>query len=138
MEAIVLVGPQGAGKSSWYLANCADTHVRINLDMLRTRNRESVLLHACLSVGQAFVVDNTNPTSAGRARYVALARAAGFRTRAVVFDVALETALSRNALREGKRRVPDIAVRGTFAKLEPVVETEGFDEVVYLEVNDDE
>jgi len=130
MEAIVLVGPQGAGKSTWYQAHCANTHVRINLDMLRTRHRESVLLHACLAVGQPFVVDNTNPTASSRARYVSLARAAGFRVRAVVFNASLDDALARNARREGRARVPDVAVRGTFAKLEPVGDDEGFDEVV--------
>ena len=60
------MGVQGSGKSSHYARCYADSHVRINLDMLRTRHRESALLHACLSVGQSFVVDNTNPTAQAR------------------------------------------------------------------------
>ena len=134
MEAIILVGPQGAGKSTWVQRNCADTHVRLNLDMLKTRHRESVLLHACLAVGQPFVVDNTNPTRAARARYLALARAAGYAVRAVVFDIALEDALRRNEQREAGRRIPEIGVRGTFAKLEPLTDDEGFDSIEVVKV----
>ena len=48
------------------------------LDMLRTRNREAILVRACIEARQRFVVDNTNPTQADRARYVVPARAAGF------------------------------------------------------------
>ncbi len=138
MEAIVLVGVQGAGKSAWYHANCRDTHLRLNLDMLRTRNRENILLHACLAAVQPFVVDNTNPTAKGRRRYVELAKAAGFRVNAVVFRISLDEALSRNAQRTGRARVPDVAIRGTCAKLEPVTWAEGFDEITWVDVEADD
>jgi len=78
-EAVIFVGVQGAGKSTFYRERFFDTHVRINLDMLRTRRREQLLFEACLEAGQSFVVDNTNPTPADRARYVAPARERGFR-----------------------------------------------------------
>ena len=130
MQAVVFVGVQGSGKSTYFARHHADTHVRINLDMLRTRNREAVLLHACLACGQSFVVDNTNPTAAGRARYAALARAAGFETVAVVFEVPLDVARDRNAGRVGKARVPERAIAGTAAKMERVTAAEGFDHVI--------
>jgi hypothetical protein len=44
MEAVVFSGVQGVGKSTFYRERFFATHVRINLDMLRTRNREDVLL----------------------------------------------------------------------------------------------
>lgn len=130
MQAVVFVGVQGSGKSTYFARRFADTHVRINLDMLRTRNREKVLMHACLACEQAFVIDNTNPSAAGRARYVAAARAAGYETVAVVFEVPLDIARARNAERAGKRRVPDRAIAGTAAKMEPVTAAEGFDRIV--------
>jgi len=37
MEAVIFVGLQAAGKSTFYRERFFDTHVRINLDMLRTR-----------------------------------------------------------------------------------------------------
>src|SRR3712207_7912749 len=57
---------QGSGKSTFYARRFADTHVRLNLDMLRTRHREDILLHACLAAQQPFVAANTNPTPPDR------------------------------------------------------------------------
>ena len=79
MEAIIFCGIQGSGKSTFYLRHFYPTHVRLNLDMLHTRHREAILLHACLAAQQPFVIDNTNATIAKRARYISLAKAAGFR-----------------------------------------------------------
>lgn len=39
----------------------------INLDTLKTRNRERILLAACLEAKQPFVLDNTNLTREVRA-----------------------------------------------------------------------
>lgn len=41
MEAVILCGIQASGKSAFYSERFFHTHVRINLDMLRTRRRES-------------------------------------------------------------------------------------------------
>ncbi len=76
MEMILFIGGQAAGKSTFYQQCFRETHLRINLDMLRTRQREAILLEACLRMKQAFVVDNTNPTPEDRQRYIPLARAA--------------------------------------------------------------
>jgi hypothetical protein len=47
--------------------------------VLGSRAREAALIAECLAEGRSFVVDNTNPTVADRARYVDPARAAGFK-----------------------------------------------------------
>jgi predicted kinase len=39
VEAVILIGIQGSGKSTFFKEKFADTRVRINLDMLRTKNR---------------------------------------------------------------------------------------------------
>ena len=77
-EAVIFTGVQAAGKSTFYRERFFETHVRINMDMLRTRRRERLLLDACLAGRQPFVVDNTNVLAAERARYIEPARAAGF------------------------------------------------------------
>jgi predicted kinase len=59
MEAVIFIGIQGSGKSSFFRERFFDSHVRINLDMLRTRRREELLVSACLQGGQPFVIDNT-------------------------------------------------------------------------------
>ena len=70
MEAVIFVGVQGSGKTTLYLERFFTTHVRLSLDMLRTRNRERLLLDACIEAKQPFVIDNTNPTVEERARYI--------------------------------------------------------------------
>jgi len=95
--------------------------------MLRTRNRLDVLLHACLAAQQPCVADNTNVTASQRGYYRGLAKAAGFRVIAYYFDLPTDAAIIRNAARLGPARVPDLAVRGTAAKLQPLVAAEGFD-----------
>lgn len=64
MDAVIFIGLQGAGKSTFYQRQFADTHLRINLDMLRTRHRERRLFELCLAIEQPFVIDNTNASQA--------------------------------------------------------------------------
>jgi hypothetical protein len=79
MEAIVLSGVQGSGKTTLYRDRFAATHQHVSLDVLGSRAREAALVAECLEEGRPFVVDNTNPTVADRARYIEPARAAGFK-----------------------------------------------------------
>jgi predicted kinase len=129
MEAIVLCGVQGSGKTTLYRDRFLDTHVRISMDLLRTRHREAELLRVCLETRQPFVVDNTNPTPADRRRYVEPARAAGFRVIGYLVEVDDAEALARNAERSGARRVPTAGVVGTARRLQRPRLEEGFDEL---------
>lgn len=134
MEAVIFVGVQGAGKSTFYRERFFDTHMRINLDMLRTRQREQILLTACLAAKQPFVVDNTNPLASDRARYIEPARQAGFRVIAYFFKTELAHAIARNRQREGRKNIPIPAVAGTFKKMQAPEFAEGFDEIHIVEV----
>jgi predicted kinase len=137
MEAIIFIGIQGAGKSTFYRERFFDTHVRINLDMLRTRRREEVLLAACLQSGQGFVVDNTNLRPSDRQRYLEPARATGFRAVAYLFKTTLGDAMQRNNLRTGKQKIPAPALASAFKKLVPPSAEEGFDEIYTVELTTD-
>ena len=79
MEAIVLCGVQGSGKTTLYRDRFAATHEHVSLDVLGSRAREAALIASCLEEGRPYVVDNTNPSPAARARYLEPARAAGFK-----------------------------------------------------------
>jgi predicted kinase len=120
---------QGSGKTTLYRDRFLETHVRISMDLLRTRSREAALLELCLRTRQPFVVDNTNPTPAERRRYVEPARAAGFRLAVYLVDAGAAEALGRNAERAGRRRIPAAGVVGTARRLQRPVPEEGFDEL---------
>jgi len=129
MEAIVLCGVQGSGKTTLYRDRFLATHVRVSMDLLRTRHREAAFVGLCLETRQPFVVDNTNPTPAERRRYVEPARVAGFRVIGYLVEVDTVVALGRNAERVGRERVPVSGVAGTARRLlRPSLE-EGFDEL---------
>jgi predicted kinase len=129
MEAILLIGIQGAGKSTFYRERFFDTHVRINLDMLKTRYREKVLLSACLLARQPFVVDNTNVLAKERAVYIEPARENAFRVHAYFFDPDVRASIARNAKRTGKGVIPVKGLLGTYKRLEPPRREEGFDRI---------
>ena len=134
MEAVVFTGLQGSGKSSFYRERFFSTHVRISLDLLRTRNRERRLLALCLETQQRFVVDNTNPTREDRAGYLREAKAAGFRTVGYYFRSRVEECRQRNADRPGAVR--EVAILSTAKKLEIPSLDEGFDELWYVYLGD--
>jgi predicted kinase len=129
MEAVILVGIQASGKSTFYQQRFFDTHVRISRDLLRTRSRERLLLQACLESRQPFVVDNTNVTAEERARYIEAARAAGYRVVGYFFRTETRAAIARNKLRQGKAVIPIPGILGTYKKLEEPRPEEGFDEL---------
>ncbi|HZL37107.1 MAG TPA: AAA family ATPase [Tepidisphaeraceae bacterium] len=132
MNAIIFCGIQGAGKSTFFRERFFDTHIRINMDMLRTRYREDLLLRACIEGKQPFVVDNTNPTAEERGKYIVPAKAAGFRVIGYYFSCKPADALSRNEARAGKSCVPRAALLGTYTRMQIPSMREGFDELWYV------
>jgi predicted kinase len=129
MEAVILIGIQGSGKTTFFLQRFFETHVRISLDLVKTRGRAQALLETCLRTGQRFVVDNTNIRAQVRARYMAPAKAAGFRVIGYFFETPLPEALRRNRLRSGRAIIPVPGVIGTLKRLERPSTDEGFDEL---------
>jgi predicted kinase len=127
MEAVVLCGVQGSGKTTLYRDRFLETHVHVSMDLLRTRHREAEFVRVCLETGQRFVVDNTNPTPADRRRYVEPARAAGFTVIGYLVEVDPAEALGRNAERVGTARVPVSGLVGTARRLQRPTLEEGFD-----------
>jgi len=133
VELIIFVGLQASGKSTFYHANLAATHVHVSKDLMpNARNKDAKqteLISAALAGGRSVVVDNTSPTPFERAPLIALARRFGARTSAYFFEAAVKDAVARNRLREGRARVPDVAILMTARKIVPPSLEEGFDEV---------
>ena len=125
MELLVFIGIQATGKSSFW---------RLNLDMLKTRHREKLLFKACLDAKAKCVIDNTNLTRADRARYILPARAVGFWIHGFFFESCIDAALQRNALRHGKARLPDLALKSAMTKLQLPEFDEGFDALSFIRI----
>ena len=136
MECVIFTGIQASGKSTFYAERFSHSHVRINLDMLRTRHREWRHVQTCLETRQSFVVDNTNVTAADRARYIGPAKAAGFRVTGYIFHTGLEDSIRRNAARTGKAFIPERGIQATHARLEIPTIDEGFDELFNVTIVD--
>ncbi|MCI5064658.1 ATP-binding protein [bacterium] len=134
MEAVIFIGAQASGKSTFFQECFRNTHVRINLDMLKTRHRESLLLQTCIQMKQPFVVDNTNPTVEDREKYIAVAKNSDFFIKGYYFESKIRDLLERNASRDESERVPDRGIQGTHSKLVLPQLAEGFDMLYYVQL----
>jgi predicted kinase len=129
MQAIIFTGIQASGKSTFYLKNFFDTHVHISLDKLNTRHKEQRFLQTCFDTQTPFVAD--------RKKYIDLAHQYKYKVVGYFFHADVgAAALERNALREGKKRIPNIGVKSTAKKLEIPDNTEGYDELYIVQLNE--
>ena len=133
LELIIFVGLQAAGKSTYYRDHLAATHVHVSKDLMtNARNRDAAqerMIDEALAAGRSVAVDNTNSTPDARAPLIAQGRRHGARVVAYYFETIVKDAVVRNRRREGKARVPDVAIFVTAKKLKPPTLDEGFDEV---------
>jgi predicted kinase len=135
MQAVILIGVQATGKSTFFKERFFNTHVRISLDVLRTRHREKIILDACLQSGQNFVVDNTNPTIDDRKRYILPAKQAKFEIIGYYFESKITASLERNQGRLEKQRIPDKGILATYHKLHVPSMGEGFDKLFFVKID---
>ncbi|MEO1054203.1 MAG: AAA family ATPase [Bacteroidota bacterium] len=136
MQAIILIGIQATGKSSFYKENFFNSHIRISLDLFNTRNKENQFLEKCFELHASVVIDNTNPRVEDRQRYIKMAKANKYQVVGYYFQSKPKDALARNAKREGKARIPDAGVLSCYSKLELPNYGEGFNELFYVSIED--
>lgn len=138
MQAIIFTGIQATGKSTFYKENFLNTHVRISLDLLNTRNKEQQFLQTCFDTYTRFVVDNTNPTSKERKKYIDWAKENKYEVIGYYFSSSIKEALERNGKRIGKEKIPEIGIKSCPSKLELPVMQEGFDKLYFVKIVDNE
>ena len=133
LELVVLVGLQASGKSTFFRERFAATHDHVSKDLFpnnRDRNRrQTQLIRAALGAGSSVVVDNTNPTARDRLTPIQLGRESGARIIGYFFESDPHESLRRNDRREGRARVPAVAIFATAKKLSLPSPEEGFDEL---------
>ncbi len=130
--AVILMGIQGSGKTYLYEKMFSEDYVHINLDTLKTRNKELVLLNECIDKSLSFAVDNTNPTKKDRKRYLTLAKSAGYRVIGYFVQSVLKDCIERNKRRTGKACLAPQAIASTSNRLEMPSRDEGFDELYFV------
>jgi predicted kinase len=140
-ECVIFIGLPASGKTTFYHQRFAATHRHISKDhwpaAASKDARQAALISTALSEAVPVVVDNTNPTIADRAAIIALARKHGARIVGYHFTATTREAVGRNRGREGKERVPDVAI---FTKAKQMViptRAEGFDELNAVSICED-
>lgn len=128
-QAVIFIGLQASGKSSFFNQQFRYSHLLISRDVVKTRHREQRLLQVCLDTQLRFVIDNTNPSIADRAQFIQLAQQAKFEVVGYFFDSPLNDCLAYNRLRPAERQVPDVALRDAVRRLQQPTYAEGFDQL---------
>jgi predicted kinase len=128
-QAIIFVGLQGSGKTTYFRDHFAATHAHVSRDVQRTAERDAAVIEECLRAGRSFVVADTNATRAVRAPIIKQAKTAGFSVACYFFDTPVRTAIGRNNHRKDKKPIPVPAILRTAKHLERPSLDEGMDEI---------
>jgi len=137
-EMVVMVGRPASGKSTFvknYIVS--QGYVLINRDTLKTQPKCLKATTSALDEGKSVVIDNTNPDSASRSKYIKIAEAKGVPVRCFWYNVEPDLASHLNFFREkvtnpSVRRIPDVAYRKYNSVFVEPDKEEGFTEVKVL------
>ena len=131
MECVILIGLPASGKSTFFRERFAETHDHVSKDVLRNnrrpQRRQEQLIAESLAAGRSVVVDNTNPSVAVRRPLLDVARTYRAEVVGYFFVTDARDALRRNRAREGRERVPDVAIFTVRKHLQAPTPGEGFD-----------
>ena len=134
MEIIIFCGIQASGKSTFYKETFFNSHIRISMDLLNTRNKETKFIDLAFQSQSKIVIDNTNPTKDERLKYILQAKMNKYKVICYYFISTLEDSIIRNENRIGKEKISEIGIKSTFKKLEKPNFQEGFDEIYNIEL----
>jgi bifunctional polynucleotide phosphatase/kinase len=133
-ELVIFVGYPASGKSTFARRYFEPTYVRVNRDILKSKEKCLKVCEEALEQGKSVLVDNTNPAASTRKQYISLAAKRNIPCRCFHFTASVELAKHLNMYREhitgGKsKHVPRIGY-AVFTKNfeEPTLE-EGFIEI---------
>jgi len=136
VEVVILIGLPGAGKSTFYRQRLASTHAHVSRDnFVNHRNparRQAALIEDALAGGRDVVVDNTNLRAVDRAPIIQAARRHGAQVVGYFFLPDVPGCRARNRMREGRTRVPEVAIYAGMKRLETPSSGEGFDRLLYV------
>ncbi|MFE9442058.1 AAA family ATPase [Streptomyces sp. NPDC006602] len=141
-DVAVLVGLQASGKSTFYEHHLLGLrYARVSKDLFprgarRKQDRQMRLVEEALGAGRSVAIDNTNPSPEEWRPLVAAGHAHGATVTAYWFPPDPPGSLRRNAVRQGRDRVPDIGIHATAKRLRRPSRADGFDAVLEVRFDD--
>ena len=140
-ECVIFIGLPASGKTTFFNRRFVATHAHISKDHWPSASkkdaRQAALMREALAAGRPVVIDNTHPAVIDRAQVIAIAREFGARIIGYYFTATTREAVGRNRGREGKQRVPDVAIFTTAKRMAPPTPAEGFDELYRVAIRED-
>jgi predicted kinase len=134
LEVVILIGFQGAGKSTFRAQRFEGTHALVSKDLLRNNRRperrQQRLIAEALAAGKSVLVDNTNPSVEERATTIDTARSFGARVVGYFLESPLQECAARNEARADDARVPDVGLFATAKRFVRPSKQEGFEEIL--------
>jgi predicted kinase len=131
VEVAIMIGLQASGKTTFCRQVLAADHVVVSKDAFphaRNRQRRQMrLIGEALGEGRSVAVDNTNPSPDEWRPLIDAARAYGAAAVGYWFPPDLTATWERNAIREGRARVPEVGLFATLKRLRPPTRADGFD-----------
>ena len=140
-DCVLFVGLPASGKTTFYRQRFAETHRHVSKDLwpnsARKGERQARELREAIAAGQPVVVDNTSPTVEERRAIIDIARKHGARVIGYYFAATTREAVGRNRGREGRERVPEVAIFTSAKRMVVPVPEEGFDELYRVTIRED-
>lgn len=138
LEVVIFTGLPASGKTTFYRERFAPTHRHVSKDnwpnARRKEQRQAEEIRAALAAGVPVVVDNTNPAVVDRLSVIEVAREFGARVIGYYFDASTRDAVGRNRGRQGKARVPDVAIFTKAKRMVVPTRGEGYDDLYRVSI----
>lgn len=129
-QVIIFVGPPGSGKTSFYKKylcpynGSLSSHLHVNQDQLKTKQKVLSTLKMFLSTGKSIVIDSTNPD---RSEYYKIIP----KSYSILVLHFVRDGYGWNKLRGEDKKVPDIVYHLYYKKFIPFTEDENVVKVWY-------
>lgn len=136
MQIIIFIGIPASGKSSFYKELFFNSHIRISMDLLNTRNKEGKLLQYCFETQSKMVIDNTNVSKEDRRKYIELAQHNKYEVIGYYFESNIQDCFTRNKNR--KDSINEIGIKSKYKELKKPLFEEGFDKIYTVKIIDNQ
>lgn len=134
-EVILMVGSPGSGKSH-FVQNYLNHYGYVNRDSLGSWQKCITVMERHLSEKSSVVVDNTNPDSTSRQRYIKVAKKHQVPVRCLVMSTSIDHAKHNNKFREltdpSHAKISEVIINSYIKNYQQPSLDEGFTEIVAI------